>query len=147
MKISVQYEDFDVDKELKALRSSTKVGALVTFIGTVRDINDSENVKSMTLEYYPGMTEKSIEKIVKTACERWNIEDVTVIHRVGKLQVTDQIVLIGVSCLHRKEAFDACEYIIDFLKTEAPFWKQEELERGKRWVEAHMEDEMCRNNW
>lgn len=147
MKISVQYEDFDAAAELAALRSNPKAGAVVMFVGTVRDINDGEGVKSLTLEHYPGMTERSLKKIVEAACERWDIEDAAVIHRVGKLHVTDQIVFVGVSSMHRGEAFDACEYIIDFLKTEAPFWKREEVGEGERWVEAKESDDTARDAW
>lgn len=147
MKISVQCEDFDAAAELAALRSNPKAGAVVMFVGTVRDINDGEGVKSLTLEHYPGMTERSLKKIVEAATERWNIEDATVIHRVGKLHVTDQIVFVGVSSMHRGEAFDACEYIIDFLKTDAPFWKREEVSEGERWVEAKESDDVTRDAW
>lgn len=147
MKISVQCEDFDAAAELAALRANPKAGAVVMFVGTVRDINDGEGVKSLTLEHYPGMTERSLKKIVESACERWDIEDATVIHRVGKLHVTDQIVFVGVSSMHRGEAFDACEYIIDFLKTEAPFWKREEVTEGERWVEAKESDDATRDAW
>lgn len=147
MKISVQCEDFDAAAELAALRANPKAGAVVMFVGTVRDINDGEGVKSLTLEHYPGMTERSLKKIVDAACERWDIEDATVIHRVGKLHVTDQIVFVGVSSMHRGEAFDACEYIIDFLKTEAPFWKREEVTEGERWVEAKESDDATRDAW
>lgn len=147
MKISVQCEDFDAAAELAALRANPKAGAVVMFVGTVRDINDGEGVKSLTLEHYPGMTERSLKKIVEAASERWDIEDATVIHRVGKLHVTDQIVFVGVSSMHRGEAFDACEYIIDFLKTEAPFWKREEVTEGERWVEAKESDDATRDAW
>ena len=138
MKILVQKEDFDLDAEVREV---------VTFLGTVRDLNDGKDVSGMTLEYYPGMTEKALTKIAKQALERWDIEDVTVIHRVGELRVTDQIVLVGVSGKHRGEAFDACEFVIDYLKTEAPFWKKETLPEGERWVEARDSDETAKERW
>ncbi|WP_251570124.1 molybdopterin synthase catalytic subunit MoaE [Parasutterella muris] len=147
MKILVQKEDFDLDAEVRELRKNSSVGAVVTFLGTVRDLNDGKDVSGMTLEYYPGMTEKALTKIAKQALERWDIEDVTVIHRVGELRVTDQIVLVGVSGKHRGEAFDACEFVIDYLKTEAPFWKKETLPEGERWVEARDSDETAKEQW
>lgn len=147
MKILVQKEDFDLDAEVRELRKNPSVGAVVTFLGTVRDLNDGKDVSGMTLEYYPGMTEKALTKIAKQALERWDIEDVTVIHRVGELRVTDQIVLVGVSGKHRGEAFDACEFVIDYLKTEAPFWKKETLPEGERWVEARDSDETAKERW
>lgn len=147
MKILVRHEDFDIAAETKALHSDPRVGAVVTFLGTVRDMNDGEKVAQMTLEHYPGMTEKSLEKIAKTAMEKWDIYDVTVIHRVGALSVCDQIVFVGVSSAHRGEAFDACEYIIDYLKTEAPFWKKERLSDKERWVEAKDSDETAKTKW
>ena len=147
MKILVQKEDFDLDAEVRELRKNSSVGAVVTFLGTVRDLNDGKDVSGMTLEYYPGMTEKALTKIAKQALERWDIEDVTVIHRVGELRVTDQIVLVGVSGKHRGEAFDGCEFVIDYLKTEAPFWKKETLPEGERWVEARDSDETAKERW
>lgn len=147
MKILVQKEDFDLDAEVRELRKNSSVGAVVTFLGTVRDLNDGKDVSGMTLEYYPGMTEKALTKIAQQALERWDIEDVTVIHRVGELRVTDQIVLVGVSGKHRGEAFDACEFVIDYLKTEAPFWKKETLPEGERWVEARDSDETAKERW
>ena len=147
MKILVQKEDFDLDAEVRELRKNSSVGAVVTFLGTVRDLNDGKDVSGMTLEFYPGMTEKALSKIAKQALERWDIEDVTVIHRVGELRVTDQIVLVGISGKHRGEAFDACEFVIDYLKTEAPFWKKETLPEGERWVEARDSDETAKERW
>ncbi len=125
MKIEVRKEDFDVGTEVKALENNPKAGAIVTFIGTVRDISGGQPVEEMELEYYPEMTEKSLEKIVQEAKSRWEISDVIVIHRVGNFKVTDQIVFVGVSSPHRAEAFDACEFIMDYLKVDAPFWKKE----------------------
>ncbi|MCD8338657.1 MAG: molybdopterin synthase catalytic subunit MoaE, partial [Burkholderiales bacterium] len=141
MKIIVSNEDFDVGKELAALKSDPKAGAVVMFVGTVRDISGNRQIESMTLEHYPAMTEKSLEKIVEEARDRWDVLDVTVIHRVGELKISDQIVFVGVSSMHRGEAFDACEFIIDYLKTEAPFWKKE-MSGGKgEWVDARESDE------
>ena len=147
MKILVQKEDFDLDAEVRELRKNSSVGAVVTFLGTVRDLNDGKDVSGMTLEYYPGMADQAPTKITKQALERWDIEDVTVIHRVGELRVTDQIVLVGISGKHRGEAFDACEFVIDYLKTEAPFWKKETLPEGERWVEARDSDETAKERW
>lgn len=147
MKISVQTEDFDVKEELSRLRADSRVGGLVAFVGTVRDFNHDQAVSSMTLEYYPGMTERSLRKIALKALERWKILDVTVIHRVGKLSVSEQIVLVAVSSAHRGDAFDACEFIIDYLKTEAPFWKKEEMGNSSHWVEAKDSDERAKDFW
>lgn len=147
MKVSVQTEDFDVKAEVDALRASPKVGAVVMFLGTVRDMNEGDEVASMTLEHYPGMTEKALTSIIEKAKKRWEIFDVTVIHRVGELFATDNIVFVGVSSAHRGEAFDACEFIIDYLKTEAPFWKKEKIGNGTRWVEARDSDEDAKSKW
>ena len=147
MKIAVQTEDFDVQAEVAALHGSPKVGAVVMFLGTVRDLNEGDEVASMTLEHYPGMTEKALTAIVKEAKKRWDIMDATVIHRVGELFATDQIVFVGVSGAHRGEAFKACEFIIDYLKTEAPFWKTEKVGEGTRWVQAKETDEAAKSKW
>jgi len=122
-------------------------GAVVSFIGQVRDINDGSNVSALTLEHYPGMTEKALENIVAQAKQRWDIFDALVIHRVGSLQPTDQIVLVVVSGAHRGEAFSACEFIMDYLKTEAPFWKKENTSAGERWVDAKSSDDAARERW
>jgi len=142
MKIAVQTEDFDVQAEVAALHASPKVGAVVMFLGTVRDLNEGDEVASMTLEHYPGMTEKALTAIVEEAKKRWDIMDATVIHRVGELFATDQIVFVGVSGAHRGEAF-----IIDYLKTEAPFWKKEKVGEGTRWVQAKETDEAAKSKW
>ena len=147
MKIAVQTEDFDVQAEVAALLASPKVGAVVMFLGTVRDLNEGDEVASMTLEHYPGMTEKALTAIVEEAKKRWDIMDATVIHRVGELFATDQIVFVGVSGAHRGEAFKACEFIIDYLKTEAPFWKKEKVGEGTRWVQAKETDEAAKSRW
>jgi molybdopterin synthase catalytic subunit len=147
IKISVQEKDFSVEDELRVMRANPKAGAVVMFVGTVRDLNEGVGVKSLTLEYYPGMTEKALKKIADAAQARWDLEDITVIHRVGRLEVTDQIVFVAVSSMHRGEAFDACEFIMDFLKTEAPFWKREETVCETRWVEARDSDDAARDAW
>jgi molybdopterin synthase catalytic subunit len=148
MPIRVQTQDFDVSSEVAALRAdSPQVGAVVTFIGTVRDLNDGASVAEMELEHYPGMTEKALLDIVEQAKARWNIFDALVIHRVGPLLPKDQIVLVAVTSAHRGEAFDACEFIIDFLKTQAPFWKKEQTPQGARWVDARSTDDEALAKW
>ena len=137
MSIRIQTEDFDLSEELKHLRAGRHdIGAIVSFLGTVRDIHDGETILSMELEHYPGMTERVLGEIADEARRRWNIVDLTVIHRVGKLEPSDQIVLIAVASRHRGEAFLACQYLIDQLKARAPFWKKEETPKGVCWVKA-----------
>jgi molybdopterin synthase catalytic subunit len=146
--IRVQENDFDVSTEIAALRKGDpRVGAVVTFLGTVRDLNDGSQVKEMTLEHYPNMTEKALEEIVAQAKSRWNIYQTLVIHRVGPLLPEDQIVLVAVTSAHRGEAFAACEFIMDYLKTAAPFWKKEETPDGGRWVDARVTDEAAMARW
>ena len=148
MPVRVQTEDFDVGHELAALRDGDPaVGAVAAFIGTVRDINADSSVSGMTLEHYPGMTEKALDAIVAEAKARWNILQALVIHRVGPLKPADQIVLVGVTSAHRGEAFAACEFIMDYLKTRAPFWKKEETASGTRWVEARASDDDAAARW
>ena len=148
MPVRVQTEDFDVSHELARLRGDNRaVGAVAAFIGTVRDVNDEARVASMTLEHYPGMTEKALGAIVDAAKSRWDIIDALVIHRVGALAPSDQIVLVGVTSAHRGEAFAACEFIIDYLKTQAPLWKKEETSEGARWVEARAADDDAAARW
>ncbi len=148
MPIRIQTEDFDTGAELARLRAGDRrVGAVAAFIGTVRDVNEGSGVAAMTLEHYPGMTEKSLEAIVARARDRWDLLDVLVIHRVGDLLPTDQIVLVGVTSAHRGEAFAACQFIMDYLKTEAPFWKRESTPTGTRWVEARTSDEAAAQRW
>ena len=147
MIVRVQQQDFDiaeVNRELCAGRSD--VGAIASFIGLVRDLPKNP-LKHMTLEHYPGMTEKSLAKIVDTARERWQILDCAIIHRVGELKPADQIVLVSVLSAHRKDAFAACEFIMDYLKTDAPFWKKETDEQGSQWVEAKHSDAKARDKW
>lgn len=148
MTVRVQTQDFDAGFEIRQLRNARKdTGAVVSFIGQVRDLNDGDTVSLLTLEHYPGMTEKALEAIVSQAQSRWDIFDTVVIHRVGTLQPTDQIVLVAVSSAHRGEAFKACEFIMDYLKTEAPFWKKEVTNQGERWVDAKSTDDDARERW
>lgn len=148
MTVRVQTADFDLAQELGALRAGRpQVGAVVSFLGTVRDINEGAAVSTMELEHYPGMTEKALEDIVAQACSRWTIIDALVIHRVGPLAPQDQIVLVAVAARHRGEAFAACEFIIDYLKTEAPFWKKEHTPDGARWVDARDSDTAALAKW
>ncbi len=148
MKISIQQNDFDIAEESRLLReSNSNTGAIVTFSGLVRDLDNERNVESLILEHYPGMTESSLEKIIAQAQGRWSILDVTVIHRIGELQAGEQIVFVAVASLHRGEAFSACEFIMDFLKTRAPFWKKCRDENGESWVEAKSTDEDASARW
>ena len=148
MTVKVQEADFDVGAELATLRAGdARVGALASFLGLVRDMNDGSSVSEMTLEYYPGMTEKALEEIVVEARGRWDIYDALVIHRVGPLKPCDQIVLVAVTSAHRGEAFAACEFIMDYLKTRAPFWKKEATPDGGRWVDARETDDSAAARW
>ena len=140
MKISVQREDFDLSLETKIFRESEGVGAVASFVGIVRDVR-------MTLEHYSGMTENSIKKIVEEARSRWKVMDCTVIHRYGELAPHDQIVLVAVASAHRGDAFAACEFIMDYLKTQAPFWKKEHRPEGAAWVEARASDDDAAGRW
>jgi molybdopterin synthase catalytic subunit len=146
--IRIQGSDFDLTTEVKALRKDDpRVGAIVTFVGTVRDLNEGSEVKGMTLEHYPGMTEKALEEIITQARGRWDLYNALVIHRVGPLLPEDQIVLVAVTSAHRREAFAACEFIMDYLKTAAPFWKKEETPEGARWVDARATDDAAIARW
>ena len=148
MSVKVQTTDFDVGAEIAAMRfSSGNIGALVSFVGQVRDFNDGDNVTSMFLEHYPGMTEKVLSEIIAQAKAGWSIADATIIHRVGELKPQDQIVLVLVASAHRQDAFAACEFMMDHLKTNAPFWKKEHTQNGLRWVEAKASDEAARQRW
>jgi molybdopterin synthase catalytic subunit len=148
MSIRVQAEDFDVAHEISQLRAgNAKVGAVAAFIGIVRDLNDAAEVSTLTLEHYPGMTEKALADIVAEATQRWDICEASIVHRVGKLEPTDQIVLVAVSSAHRGDAFAACEFIMDYLKTKAPFWKKEATPTGERWVEARASDDDAAARW
>jgi molybdopterin synthase catalytic subunit len=146
--IRVQTEDFDAGLEIrKVCDGNARIGAVASFVGLVRDINDGSVVAGMTLEHYPGMTDKALEAIVEEAKGRWEILDCTVIHRVGMLMPTDQIVLVIVASSHRGHAFEACEFIMDYLKTRAPFWKKEQTASGERWVEAREGDDAAASRW
>lgn len=148
MPVRVQREDFDAGAEIARLRGvDPKIGAVAAFIGIARDVNDGETVGTLALEHYPGMTERALEEICTQARERWKIADVLVVHRIGELRPTDQIVLVAVTGSHRGEAFAACEFVMDYLKTEAPFWKQETTASGARWVDARDSDDHARARW
>ena len=148
MTVRVQAEDFDISREIAALRrDNPRIGAIASFIGVVRDLNDGDSVAEMTLEHYPGMTEKSIEAIIAQARARWDMMDALVIHRIGTLKPLDQIVLVVVSSAHRGDAFAACEFVMDFLKTRAPFWKKEQTGKGARWVDARAADDAAAERW
>ncbi len=148
MAVRVQTHDFDAGAEIAALRAGDgRVGAVASFIGTVRDLNDGAGVSAMTLEHYPGMTEKSLAAICDAACARWDLLDTLVVHRVGTLRPTDHIVLVVVTSAHRNDAFRACEFIMDYLKTEAPFWKKEVTPDGERWVDARATDDDAAARW
>jgi molybdopterin synthase catalytic subunit len=146
--VRIQEADFDAGRELDALtRDRRDVGAVASFIGLVRDLNDGQAIRALTLEHYPGMTQKALEDICHEAQARWDILDALVIHRVGALVPGDRIVLVGVSSAHRGEAFQACEFIMDYLKTRAPFWKKETTPQGDRWVEARESDDAAAQRW
>jgi molybdopterin synthase catalytic subunit len=140
MKVSIQPEDFDLGAEVRAISNDSKIGAVASFVGLVRDVR-------MTLEHYPGMTESAIRKIVDEASSRWQVMDCTVIHRYGDLEPNDQIVMVAVASAHRGDAFQACEFIMDYLKTQAPFWKKEHRAGGASWVEARAADDEAADRW
>jgi molybdopterin synthase catalytic subunit len=140
MKVSVQQEDFDLGLEIRKISTNKSIGAVASFAGLVRDVQ-------MTLEHYPGMTERAIAKIVEEAQGRWQVMDCSVIHRYGALQPNDQIVMVAVASAHRGDAFAACEFIMDYLKTQAPFWKKEQTAEGARWVEAKATDDKAAERW
>ncbi|GGI87189.1 molybdopterin guanine dinucleotide biosynthesis protein MoaE [Shewanella hanedai] len=146
-KVVVQTQDFSVSDEYALIADDNSDGAVVTFVGKVRDFNDGSVVTDLTLEHYPGMTEGVLQQIAVEARERWPLNKVTIIHRVGTMALGEQIVFIGVTSAHRKAAFAACEFLIDFLKTKAPFWKLEAGETGKNWVEAKDADEQAAKMW
>jgi molybdopterin synthase catalytic subunit len=146
--VRIQNDDFDSGEEIAILRrNNPAIGAIASFIGLVRDVNEGDRVSELMLEHYPGMTDKALEKIVEEAKARWEIIDVLVIHRVGLLRPMDQIVLVIVAGAHRGEAFAACEFLMDYLKTRAPFWKKERTPAGSRWVEARSSDEAAARRW
>jgi molybdopterin synthase catalytic subunit len=146
--VRVQTQDFDIGEEVHAMRQGNPaIGAIASFVGCVRDMNEGDAVSEMTLEHYPGMTERSIEDIVKQAQGRWNVIDSLIVHRVGTLKPTDQIVLVIVASAHRGDAFAACEFIMDYLKTRAPFWKKERTRESSRWVDARVSDDLAAERW
>ena len=148
MTVRVQHHDFDVGSELAALRGTdARIGAIASFVGLARDVNDGREVIEITLEHYPGMTERALEAIVEQARARWNIVDALIVHRIGTMTPTAQIVLVAVASMHRSEAFEACRFLIDYLKTDAPFWKKERTPEGSHWVEARASDERARAGW
>ena len=148
MPVRVQTQDFDTGAEIAALRAGdARVGAVAAFVGTVRDVNDGDGVSTLTLEHYPGMTERALEDIVAQARARWDVLECLVVHRVGELRPLDQIVLVVVTSAHRGEAFAACEFVMDYLKTQAPFWKKEATPRGERWVDARASDDDAAARW
>lgn len=147
-RVAIQTHDFNVADEIEALRRANRqVGAVCSFIGTVRDRNEGSDVRTMELEHYPGMTEKSIEAMIAEAMRRFDIFGARVIHRVGLLQPLDQIVLVAVTSAHRGESFQACEFLMDYLKTQAPFWKKEDTPEGARWVDARVSDDAALARW
>ncbi len=148
MTVRIQHEDFDAGAEAARLRAGDpRVGAVAIFVGVARDRNDGAEVATLTLEHYPGMTERAIEAIVAQAKARWEVLEILVIHRVGTLKPTEQIVLVVVTSPHRGDAFAACEFVMDYLKTEAPFWKKEVTPEGSRWVDARESDEAAKRRW
>ena len=145
--IKVQAEDFDVGEAYQALATNVSTGAVVFFVGLVRDQNLGESVFALELEHYPGMTEKSLQQIAEQAAKRWPIADACIIHRVGKLALNEQIVFVGVNAKHRQAAFDAAQFMMDYLKTQAPFWKKEHTESGATWLDAKESDKLARDKW
>lgn len=146
--VRVQEADFSLEGEYQAvIEGNAGAGAVVSFVGLVRDFNDGRNVTGLKLEHYPGMTEKALNDIVQQASQRWQLQAATVIHRVGQLSLAEQIVLVVVASAHRGDAFDACEFIMDYLKTKAPFWKKETTEEGELWVVAKSADQDKANKW
>lgn len=148
LNVSVQPEDFDTGHELQQLKAATpQAGALVNFVGLVREISASGQLSEMVIEHYPGMTEKALQHIAQQAAERWPLLGVRMIHRVGTLPAQSQIVLVATTSLHRQAAFEACAFMMDYLKTEAPFWKKEIGDFGEHWVEARASDEQAKQQW
>ena len=147
-RVSIQTADFDLGIEIAALRAGdTGVGAIASFIGTVRDRSEGSAVSAMELEHYPGMTERAIEAMIDAAMQRFDIRAARVVHRVGLLGAGDQIVLVAVTSAHRGQAFQACEFLMDYLKTQAPFWKKETTPAGARWVDARVADDAALARW
>jgi molybdopterin synthase catalytic subunit len=147
-RVSVQHEDFDLSAEVAALRAGDGgVGAVVAFVGTVRELSDGQGITGMELEHYPGMTETAIEAMIDAAEKRFELRAVRVVHRIGALQPADQIVLVAVTSAHRGQAFQACEFLMDYLKTQAPFWKKEHTAAGAHWVDARSGDDAALQRW
>jgi molybdopterin synthase catalytic subunit len=148
MSVRIQVQDFDIGAEIAAMRKTNpKIGAVASFVGVVRDMNEGAAVAGMFLEHYPGMTEAALKDIITEAHTRWDFFDALIIHRVGELAPLDQIVFVAVTSAHRGEAFDACHFIMDFLKTNAPFWKRETTPAGERWVDARVSDDTAAARW
>lgn len=148
MRVRVQHQDFDLSTEIAALRAGRgDIGAVVAFVGTVREMNGAGAVSQMELEHYPGMTEAALEAIAREAGRRWPVSDILIVHRIGALRGCDQIVLAAVAARHRGEAFAACEFVMDYLKTRAPFWKKEMTTHGAQWVAARASDEAGLAKW
>ena len=146
--IQIQHDDFDLNAEYQRLRrENPQAGAIVTFTGLVRDFNAEGAVTGIVLEHYPGMTEKTLQRIADEAIARWSVEGLTIIHRIGAIGGSEQIVLVGVASRHRRESFAAAEFVMDFLKTEAPFWKRERSLDGEQWVDAKASDQRARERW
>ena len=146
--IAVQYEDFNVGDEYTQLVAGDKnAGAVVFFVGRVREMNQARAVTGLSLEHYPGMTEKVLDDILATAKQRWDLNSARIVHRVGQLYLSDQIVFVGVSSKHREDAFEAAEFLMDFLKTRAPFWKKETTLQGDVWVGENKKDEIAAKRW
>ena len=148
VRVRIQTQAFDPGAEIDRLRrGSARIGAIASFVGVVRDLNDAADVQAMVLEHYPGMTEREIEAIVREAVDRWSLIDASVVHRVGHLEPRDPIVLVVTAGTHRHQAFHACEFIMDYLKTRAPFWKKESTPEGERWVASRSSDERAARRW
>ncbi len=148
IRIVVQTDDFDLGEELTLMRSQRQdIGAIVNFVGYVRDHNEGDVINTLTLEHYPEMTEKSLQGIVNKAQQRWSLQAITIIHRVGELQPADQIVMVAAASQHRAAAFEACSFVMDYLKTDAPFWKKEQTADGERWVESRQSDTLAKAQW
>ncbi len=146
--VRVQSEPLDPHREVDLVRADNpEVGAVVSFIGLMRDINEGDRVESLYLEHYPGMTEKALQKIAEEAMARWDLDACRVVHRVGEMRPTDTIVVVAVAGRHRKQAFLGCEFVIDYLKTQAPFWKKETTDQGERWVDARVSDDEAEERW
>lgn len=147
-RVSVQQDDFDPGAELSALTyGRTDIGAAVSFVGLVRDIHGGDHVSALTLDHYPGMTERELEKIAGEACARWPLDGIRIVHRFGRMVPGDRIVLVIVLSAHRRAAFEACDFVMDFLKTRAPFWKREETRNGEKWVGAKASDDIDADRW